>query len=297
MLLVTGITGHSGKYFLEELINNKYEGRIRCIIRESSDTMLLDNSGLNIEKMIGNLNDPNFLDKVMQGVNTIVHIAGISYSMNIIKSAINCGVNRAILVHTTGIYSRFKSASHRYKNIESEIKSNLDSSNNNLNLTILRPTMIYGDLCDLNMSKFIKMVDRLRIFPVINNGKGLIQPVNARDLGIAYYRIMNLSVDKAKREYILSGERPIAMHEVFYEISNSLNKKTLFLNVPLEIGVFLAKSLKVFSIGKVDYIEKVQRMSEDRNYEHNDAKKDFGYNPVSFREGIANEVKQYLASK
>ena len=26
MLLVTGITGHTGRYFLQELINNKYEG-------------------------------------------------------------------------------------------------------------------------------------------------------------------------------------------------------------------------------------------------------------------------------
>ena len=50
MLLVTGITGHTGRYFLQELIDYKYEGPIRCIVRETSDTSMLDNSGLNIER-------------------------------------------------------------------------------------------------------------------------------------------------------------------------------------------------------------------------------------------------------
>jgi thioester reductase-like protein len=41
MLLVTGITGHTGRYFLKELIDNRYEGPIRCIVRETSDTSML----------------------------------------------------------------------------------------------------------------------------------------------------------------------------------------------------------------------------------------------------------------
>lgn len=52
MLLVTGITGHSGKYFVQELINNRYEGQIRCIVRKSSITDQIDQSGLKIEKMM-----------------------------------------------------------------------------------------------------------------------------------------------------------------------------------------------------------------------------------------------------
>ncbi len=61
MLLVTGITGHIGRYFLQELIDNKYEGHIRCVIRESSDTSWLDNSGLNVEKIVGDLNSQEFI--------------------------------------------------------------------------------------------------------------------------------------------------------------------------------------------------------------------------------------------
>lgn len=59
--------------------------------------------------------------------------------------------------------------------------------------------------------------------------------------------------------------------------------------------MFLAMNLKMTSIGKKDYIERVQKMSEDRCFSHEDAKKDYGYNPESFESGIAREVKEYLS--
>ncbi|MFD3155944.1 NAD-dependent epimerase/dehydratase family protein [Haloimpatiens sp. FM7330] len=292
MLLVTGITGHSGRYFLQELIKNKYEGTIRCIVRKTSDTSMIDSSGLKIEKVVGDIRDEEFLDRCMKGIDTIVHIVNIRHTPRIIKAAINNKVSRAICVHTTGIYSKFKVASEEYKIIDKELKEMIKGTD--IRLTILQPTMIYGDLCDHNMSKFIKMVDRLRLFPVINHGKCLIQPVNARDLGKAYYKSLMMPKDKVKPIYNLSGEKPIAMIDAFKLISNNLGKKTVFISFPLWFGVFLARILKIVTIGKVDYIEKVQRMSEDRCFSHEDGKKDFGYNPESFETGISREVKEYL---
>ncbi len=52
--------------------------------------------------------------------------------------------------------------------------------------------MIYGDFCDRNMSKFIKMIDKLRIMLIISKGSSLLQPVNARDLGKAFYTVLML---------------------------------------------------------------------------------------------------------
>ncbi|WP_223701573.1 NAD-dependent epimerase/dehydratase family protein [Sutcliffiella deserti] len=292
MLLVTGITGHTGRYFLQELIKNNYEGPIRCIVRKTSDTSLLDNSRLKVEKVIGDINDEVFLDKCMKGVKTIVHIVNIRHTLRILKAAINNNVSRAICVHTTGIYSKFKIASDEYKIIEAEIKDMLAKSE--IKVTVLRPTMIYGDLCDHNMSRFIKMVDRFKFFPVINQGKGLIQPVNARDLGKAYYDVVVLPVEKAKLEYNLSGEKPITMLEALKLISRNLGRRNTFISFPLGVGVLIARCLKIGTLGKVDYVEKVQRMSEDRCFSHEEAKKDFGYTPESFEIGIAREVKEYL---
>ena len=294
MLLVTGITGHTGRYFLQELIKNKYEGPIRCIVRETSDTSLLDNSGLNVEKIYGDLNNKEFVRKAVNGVDNIMHIYNIHHSPMIVKAAIENNVKRAILVHTTGIYSNFKYASQGYKDVEKKVKEMTADPNCSIKVTILRPTMIYGDPCDSNMSKFIKMIDKLRVMPVINGGKSLIQPVNARDLGKAFYTVLMSPEKTAGKAYDLSGDKPLQMIEVFKVISDNLNKKTTFVNVPLGFGVFLARVAKVFSLGKVDYIEKVQRMAENRSYPHEEATADFGYKPESFEVGIAREVKEYL---
>jgi uncharacterized protein YbjT (DUF2867 family) len=294
MLLVTGSTGHTGRYFLQELIDHKYEGPIRCIVRETSDTSMLDNSGLNIEKVHGDINDKEFIRKAVNGVDNIMHIYNIHHSPMIVEVAIENNVKRAILVHTTGIYSNFKYASQGYKDVEKKISELTSKSKCTTKVTILRPTMIYGDLCDSNMSKFIKMIDKYRIMPVINGGRSLIQPVNARDLGKAFYTVLTSPEKTAGKAYDLSGEKPLQIIEVFRLISDNLNKKTIFVSVPLGFGVFLARVAKLFTLGKVDYVEKVQRMAEDRSHSHEEAKNDFNYKPMSFEEGIHIEVKQYL---
>lgn len=292
MLLVTGITGNTGRYFLQTLIDHKYEGPIRCIVRKTSDTSMLDNSGLNIEKVYGDIHDEAFLDEVTKDVDEIVHIISIRHTLRVLNAAAKNDVKRIISVHTTGIFSKFRIASEEYVIIEEDIKELL--SKNDISMTILRPTMIYGDVCDKNMSKFIKMIDRFRVFPVINHGESLIQPVNARDLGKAYYDVLMMPAEKAKSEYILSGEKPITMLEAFKLISNNLDKKTTFISFPLSIGVIMAKFLKGITLGKIDYVERVQRMSEDRSFSHEEATADFGYRPESFEVGIAREVKEYL---
>ena len=294
MLLVTGITGHTGRYFLQELIDHKYEGPIRCIVRETSDTSMLDNSGLDIEKVYGDLDDKEFIRKAMNGVDNIMHIYNIHHSPMIVEAAIENKVGRAILVHTTGIYSNFKYASQGYKDVEKKVSEITADPICPTKVTILRPTMIYGDLCDSNMSKFIKMIDRLRFMPVINGGKSLIQPVNARDLGKAFYTVLMSPEKTVGKVYDLSGEKPLQMIEVFKMINDNLNKKTIFVSVPLGFGVVLAKIAKVLTVGKINYIERVQRMGEDRSYPHAEAKKDFNYKPMSFEEGIQIEVNQYL---
>ncbi|CAM4523628.1 nucleoside-diphosphate-sugar epimerase [Paenibacillus endophyticus] len=294
MLLVTGITGHTGKYFLKELMNNNYQGPIRCIVRNSSNTSLLDESGLNIEKVVGDLSDNAFIEKAMSGVETVMHIYNIHHSPVIVQAAISNQVKRAILVHTTGIYSNFKDASQGYKKVEKRVLELTQNNDCQTSITILRPTMIYGDMCDSNMSKFIKMVDKFRVIPVINKGENLLQPVNARDLGKAFFSVLISPIETAGKAYDLSGDQPIKMIDVFNKISRELNKRTFYISVPLNIGVFISKFIKTFTLGKINYIEKIQRMGENRSYRHDEATIDFGYKPISFEEGIRREVEEYL---
>lgn len=297
MLLVTGITGHSGNYFLQELMKNRYKGRIRCIVRETSDTSRLDSSGLDIEKVVGDLEDTDFIDKAMTDVDTVLHIYNIHYSKLIVQKAIQHKVKRVILVHTTGIYSKYKNASKAYRQIEKQVIDRIEHSNNQISLTIIRPTMIYGDLCDRNISRFIRILGKSRIIPVINGGRNLLQPVNARDLGKVYDKVVTQPENTSGKYYDISGDRPISMIDLLKLISEELHKKTLFISIPLRLGIMLAKGLKLLSFHRMDYVEQVQRMGEDRSYSHERAEEDFGYDPMTIEEGIHLEVQEYLKDR
>lgn len=290
MLLVTGITGHTGRYFLHRLVESGYRGKLRCVVRESTNIDMLKSNGLDIEIVVGDLNDASFINQVMKDIKTILHIYNIHHSLAIVKAAIANNVSRAILVHTTGIYSKFKSASLEYKQIESQV---IAEAENKISLTILRPSMIYGDMCDRNISKFIRMINRTMLFPLIDGGNGLIQPVNARDLGKAYYDVLINAEITANKQYDLTGDKPISIKDALILISNKLNKKIVFIPVPLTISVFFAQILKFITFGRIDIIEKVLRMGEDRAYSHEKAKSDFNYRPMTFDKGLETEVNEF----
>ena len=295
MLLITGITGHSGKYFLKELIKNNYDTKIRVVIRWNDSIDYLEQSGLNIEILSGDLNNQSFLDEALKGVDTLFHIASIFYSVNVVKAAVSTGIKRIILVHTTGIYSKFKSASYEYKTIEEQVHLLIGTSGKSIELTILRPTMIFGYENDRNIYKFIRFADKLPIIPVIDRGNGLIQPVHGRDLGKAYFQV--LVSNNLGHEYVLSGERSLSMLELFTLIGQYLGKQKYIISIPSQLGVLLAQIAKIVTLGRLDYVERVQRMSENRNFSHEQATRDFNYDPDSFNDNLKNEVLLYMKRK
>lgn len=294
IIAVTGITGHTGNFFLKELIDNHYTGKVRCLVRRSSDTTLLDQSGLDIEKIYGDANDETALKTLVRNAGLVLHIANIHYSISVLKACMEESVSRVILVHTTGIYSKYKMASKEYEKIEEELRELEKKST--IETIILRPTMIFGDMCDHNIHKFIRMVDKFPLMPEISHGRGKIQPVNARDLGRAFYQVC-IAESLPSDDYILSGERALSLHELFDMIGGYLGKKTRHISVPLMIGKIGAKVVRIISFGKIDYVERVLRMGEDRDFEHGKATEDFGYTPEPFEDGLKREVEQYLLRK
>ncbi len=302
-VLITGITGNSGQYFLDELLSEFPENvSIRALVRSTSNRKKIEKlieKGYPIEVFEGNLGDAESLNAMTAGIDTVFHIAGIGSSLNLVKASLANGVKRFILVHTTGIYSKYKAAGEGYRQIEAEIRNMI--AGKNIDLTILRPTMIYGSLNDENMVKFIKMTDKLRFFPMVKGGHYALQPVHQQDLGIAYLQVLNMllsgKVETGDREYILSGGTVIDLIDIMRLISDDLGKKTTFFSVPFWFAYTGAWGLYLFTLGRKDYREKVQRLVEPRNYPHNEASCDFGYNPMPFEEGLRREVELYKKAK
>lgn len=297
MLAITGATGKSGKAFSEnimsniEKINEMFPKGIRLITHKRTDTVF----GETAESVCGDLEDESFLRKAFEGVDTVVHIAGIHWSREVVSAAAFCKVRRLICVHTTGIYSKYKEAGEEYRHIDEFVYKTCSDAG--MKLSILRPTMIYGSITDKNVVTFIKMVDKLPIMPVVSGARYDLQPVHFRDLGKAYIDVLLNEEVTAGNDYILSGKTPIQLRDMFKEMAKGLNKKIHFISVPFPIAFAGAVIIYGLSFGRIDMREKVQRLCESRAYPHDEAAKDFGYDPCDFAEGVKEEIKEYLEAK
>ena len=298
ILAITGITGKTGQafaYYLEKnrnRINSMFGGGIRLILhreRERDKDIL---PGFDVERMYGDLEDELFLGEAFLGVDTIVHIAGIHWSRQVVHAAAGNFVRRLITVHTTGIYSKYKEAGEEYRNIDDFVYMMCKSKN--IILTILRPTMIYGTINDRNVATFIKMVDKLPVMPVVNNAEYELQPVHFKDLGKAYYDVLVNENITGGHDYILSGGEEITLRDMLIEMGAYLSKRMRFFSVPFPLAYAGAWFVFAVSAGKIDLREKVQRLCEPRVYPHEEATRDFGYDPRTFRSAIGDEVREYM---
>ncbi|OIS56922.1 NAD-dependent epimerase/dehydratase family protein [Staphylococcus equorum] len=290
-ILITGANGHSGKIFLNNIENNRkniYE-EIHVVVRNSSLDDFIERSPLNIIKHVGDIKDSDFVENITKDIDVILHIAGIQMSELIFYKAIENNINWIISIHTTGRYSKFKSASAEYIDIEDKLLKLRDK----INITILRPTMIYGSSRDRNMNKLIKFIDRFPIYPIFGNGNNLMQPVNAKDLAIAYQQVIENSEITINENYNLSGKFPIKYKNLISTVSQHLHKRTVLVKLPIIFSRFFVricrKLVPKFPLNE----EQVLRMKEDKDFTHLKATKDFGYNPMSFEEGIVEEIKEY----
>ena len=79
-----------------------------------------------------------------------------------------------------------------------------------------------------------------------------------------------------------------------HAIDYAIGKRTRFFSVPMGLGVAGAKAVCGLTRGRVDYVEKVLRLGEDRSFPHEAASRDFGYEPEPFEVGLRREVEEYI---
>ena len=221
-LLVIGTSGHSAKYFFERLAKENYQKKIKCLLRSHSQIDQLKCYDLDLEFIYVDFDDIDSLKTSMAGVKTLLNIVGIKLSEKIVRAGTEVGVNWFICVHTTGRYSKFESKSAKYIEIEDTLLKEFS------NLTILRPTMIYGSSRDKNMHKLVRYIHKHKFIPVFGNGKNLMSPLHAQDLGNAYYDVLQNRDTTFGNQYNLSGKYDITYISILEETASALRKKVFF---------------------------------------------------------------------
>ena len=287
MLLVTGATSNSGRFFFKELEKCNFQKKIRCLVRKDSDVSFLKKISLNVEFFYGDFELEEEIDfaKLLNKVDTIIHIATILYCEKIFEESKKKGINWLICLSSTGVFSKLKKdESLEFKKIEKKISYKYK------NLTIVRSTMIYGGVGENIVSKIIFFMRNFFIFPVFGSGKNLIQPVNAQDLGKAYALIIFNKKKTFGKKYNLSGKDKISYIQLLKLISKKLNKKVFLIKIPLWICFTMVFLVRIFNKNIIT-IDQIRGMNEDKIFSNKKARNDFGYDPISLDKGLDLLIK------
>ena len=282
MILLTGATGFTGRFVLEELKKNN--NKVRCFVRSGSDQAKIKD--LADEIIIGDINNLESLTKAMKGIKGIINVVSFKegHIPSMIAAAESLGVKRVLFFSTTAIFTKLNAKSKALRLVVEERirKSNLD-------WTILRPTMIYGTVDDRNMVRLIRAIDRFPVHPILGSGEKLIQPIYVKDLAKATVKAFYCQ-ESIKKAYNLSGKYPLSYKECVQISANLLDKRCLMFPLPVWLAITLTWIVQ--NIRGLPNIkpEQVKRLNEDKNFDHLEATKDFGFNPKSFQEGIALEI-------
>ena len=290
MILITGITGTSGKPFYEILCREGYDEDIRVVVRKKESAELFKNSPLNLQVVVGDVMDEEFMEKAVQGCNMVFHIAGKNKNNALISAVKKSGqVKKIILVSSTVVYSE----NRKRARLRGKEKRFIDFfEKEEINYCFIRPTMIFGTTTDGNISEFARWIKKYPIFPVVGHGSGKIQPVSCRDVAQAYWLILKNFENLKEKEYIVSGKEPMTILEGLKIISDMMGKKVHFVNVPFKIAEFAVQAMYRLSFKRKDYREKLERLTENRAFPNDTIKNELGYSPASFAERVAPLVEE-----
>lgn len=281
MLLITGITGLTGRFLYQEIKQQNPDLKVRYFVRKTSDISWMDPKE---DFAFGELTSVEDIHHALQDVQTVLHLAPRGNLQEILSACQGTGVNRIFYVNSTGIYSKFKSSSHiDIRNEEALLKSGYV-------YTIIRPSMIYGNHQDGNIHLLAKMIRKTPIFPIIGKGQGLMHPIYAQDLAKVLVSALNHEELTRNQAYDVAGKAPLAYQELLSLISKTMGKKTWFIHFPYSWALALGKIADHIPNRILTY-EKVLRLNEDKNFDSSKAQKELGFSPIAFDEGIRYEIQ------
>ena len=284
-ILVTGATCPTGDLVVRELIQRP-EVKVRCLVRNTSRADLLVDAGVLL--YMGDLTTGQGLTDAMNGVDTVIHIAGVRFVRPILQGMRDCRVHRGVFVNTTGVFSKFKSASELYQTLEAEMQTSLTAMG--ADYVAIRPTMIYGDARDRNICRLFEHFSHHRLFPMFGDGSALIQPVYFHDVASAILSAYE-ALGTHNGFYNVSGESAVTYRQLLTEIARLCGRQPIFVQLPLRL-----------TAGAIDVVrrvyprfplkgEQVWRTTESRAFDHKDAWNDLGFRPLSIEEGLRLEAE------
>jgi dihydroflavonol-4-reductase len=313
---ITGGTGFIGSHLVDALIQQGGH-ELRCMVRNSEKWL----DGKPYTKINCDLNDIPALQKAMEGVDVVFHLAGVVKSRdtrtfervnvegteNLLRIAQKLGVPKIIISSSQAAAGpSFDSAVTEFDEMMpvsryGESKMRMEQmihriTDSKTQVTIVRPSSVYGPR-EEDIYTFFKIASK-GICPIVGHGHGkLISMAHVSDIVDGLLLASN-HVHSGVETYFLSSERGYNWHEIRDATSLALGKKLTTINVP-------ARAVK--SVGKItetvaSFFGSYPVMNEDKAREMvlswvcsvDKAANELGYQQkISLNDGIQQTISWY----
>ncbi len=249
-ILIFGATGQIGRHLIRKLTKNNY--KVICQTRNLHKAIFLKTSGsigyidiketkiFDYEKVIG----------LVDTADIVINLIGILFESGKINTFEKihtlfpkflseiCNKKNKHLIHISSLgvenASNSKYALSKAEG-ENKIFENLPSA------TILKPSIVYS-VNDSFTTRFMSLLNFLPIFPLYYGGKTKFAPIHASDLTDIIFHVIENNIRGKKIETV--GPKVLTFLEILNILSKCINKKRVFLPLPLFLAKFSAKILE-----------------------------------------------------
>lgn len=293
--LVTGATGAVGPAVVDALLQAGW--RVRLLVRGTCDRT-------DVEIVQGDLRDPDSLRKAVDGVDCVVHMAGLLHIVDAGKEldaefrALNVDATRTLVEASRGIRFVFFSSisvygsdgpfdetspvnpqtSYARTKVEAE-KIVIDAGG-----TVLRIAAVYGDRMKGNYASLVRAIHR-RLFLPIGAGTNHRTLVHDRDVGRAV--VLVLTSERAARQiYNVTDGTTHSIAEIVEAISAGFGRRGPRLRVPV---------LAVRAVGAVvpGVARLLERYREEVRVDGSKIRRELGFRPeADFRAAWREAVRK-----
>lgn len=194
-------------------------------------------------------------------------------------------LRRVLIVSSASVHTRLDSGGARMKRTsEAAIRAS------SLRYTIIRPTMIYGNDRDRNLTRLLDYLERFPLFPLFGDGGGLMQPVFIDDLVEVILRAAMAPAAEG-RTYDAGAAASLTYRKLVETAAEALGRRARFVSIPLGASAALLRTANRLGLRFLRE-EQVLRLAEDKVVDNGPLIADLGVRPCEFREGIARQVER-----
>ena len=249
-ILIFGATGQIGRHLIRKLTKNNY--KVICQTRNLHKAIFLKTSGsigyIDIKET--KIFDYEKVSELVDNTDIVINLIGILFESGKINTFEKihtlfpkflseiCKKKNKHFIHISSLgvenASDSKYAASKAEG-ENKIFENLPSA------TILKPSIVYS-VNDSFTTRFMSLLNFFPIFPLYYGGKTKFAPIHASDLTDIIFHVIENNIRGKKIETV--GPKVLTFLEILNILSKCINKKRVFLPLPLFLAKFSAKILE-----------------------------------------------------